>query len=397
MQSSFTTHYQCESIQILIKKSILVSGIYIHIPFCKKACHYCNFHFSTNQNSKSAFIKAVCKELMLRKSEYASEEIQSIYFGGGTPTVLEVSELEVILQTVYEHYKVSDTPEITLEANPDDLDADKIKALSHTKINRLSIGIQSFHESDLSAMNRAHNADEAKKCLEIATTYFDNITIDLMFGMPTMSVAQWRQNLQTAFGFGIKHLSCYALTVEPKTALEHFIKKGSHPPMDDELAAKHFEVLLEETATQGLTHYETCSFGHPDYFSRHNTSYWLGKTYMGVGPSAHSFDGVQRSWNVSNNSKYIKSMEADVRPFESEVLSVENRFNEYIMTGLRTIWGVSLEKIETDFGAHIKAQLLENSKKFRTSKTLILEENHLKITRTGKFLSDGIASDLFLV
>tara|TARA_B110000971_G_scaffold52183_2_gene52913 strand:- start:3921 stop:5114 length:1194 start_codon:yes stop_codon:yes gene_type:complete len=397
LQSSFTTHYQCESIQILIKKSILVSGIYIHIPFCKKACHYCNFHFSTNQNSKSAFIKAVCKELMLRKSEYASEEIQSIYFGGGTPTVLEVSELEVILQTVYEHYKVSDTPEITLEANPDDLDADKIKALSHTKINRLSIGIQSFHESDLSAMNRAHNADEAKKCLEIATTYFDNITIDLMFGMPTMSVAQWRQNLQTAFGFGIKHLSCYALTVEPKTALEHFIKKGSHPPMDDELAAKHFEVLLEETATQGLTHYETCSFGHPDYFSRHNTSYWLGKTYMGVGPSAHSFDGVQRSWNVSNNSKYIKSMEADVRPFESEVLSVENRFNEYIMTGLRTIWGVSLEKIETDFGAHIKAQLLENSKKFRTSKTLILEENHLKITRTGKFLSDGIASDLFLV
>jgi oxygen-independent coproporphyrinogen-3 oxidase len=374
-----------------------VSGIYIHIPFCKKACHYCNFHFSTNQNSKSAFIKAVCKELMLRKSEYASEEIQSIYFGGGTPTVLEVSELDAILQTVYEHYNVSDTPEITLEANPDDLGTEKIKALSQTKINRLSIGIQSFHESDLTAMNRAHNADEAKKCLEIATTYFDNITIDLMFGMPTMSVALWRQNLQTAFGFGIKHLSCYALTVEPKTALEHFINKGSHPPMDDELAAKHFEVLLQETATQGLTHYETCSFGHLDYFSRHNTSYWLGKTYMGVGPSAHSFDGVQRSWNVSNNSKYIKSLEADLRPYESEVLSVENRFNEYIMTGLRTIWGVSLEKIETDFGVKIKTQLLENSKKFRASKTLILEENHLKITRTGKFLSDGIASDLFLV
>jgi len=374
-----------------------VSGIYIHIPFCKKACHYCNFHFSTNQNSKSAFIKAICKELMLRKSEYKSQEIQSIYFGGGTPTVLEVSELEAILLAVYEHYKVSDTAEITLEANPDDLDAENIKALSNTKINRLSIGIQSFHESDLTAMNRAHNADEAKNCLEIATTYFDNITIDLMFGMPTMTVEQWRQNLQTAFAFGIKHLSCYALTVEPKTALEHFIKKGSHPPMDDELAAKHFEVLLEETSMQGLTHYETCSFGHPEYFSRHNTSYWLGKTYMGVGPSAHSFDGVQRSWNVSNNSKYIKSLVVDVRPFESEVLSLKNRFNEYIMTGLRTIWGVSLEKIETDFGVDIKVQLLENSKKFRTSKTLILEDNHLKITRTGKFFSDGIASDLFLV
>lgn len=374
-----------------------MSGIYIHIPFCKKACHYCNFYFSTNQNSKSAFIRAVCKELALRKQEYKTEEIQSIYFGGGTPTVLDVSELNTILQTVYEHYKVSNTPEITLEANPDDLNTENIKALSNTKINRLSIGIQSFHESDLTAMNRAHNAAEAKKCLEIATTYFDNITIDLLFGMPTMSVEQWRQNLQTAFGFGIKHLSCYALTVEPKTALEHFINKGSHPPMDDELSAKHFEVLLEETLTQGLTHYETCSFGLPDYFSRHNTSYWLGKAYMGVGPSAHSFDGKIRSWNISNTTKYIKSLETNQRPYESEVLSVENRFNEYIMTGLRTIWGISLEKIETDFGVEIKTQLLKNSEKYRTSKMLILEDNYLKITKTGKFLSDGIASDLFLV
>ena len=374
-----------------------MSGIYIHIPFCKKACHYCNFHFSTNQNSKSAFVKAVCRELVLRKSEYVSKEIQSIYFGGGTPTVLEVSELVMILQVIYKHYKVSDTPEITLEANPDDLDLEKIKALSQTKINRLSIGIQSFHESDLSAMNRAHNADEAKKCLEIATTYFDNITIDLMFGMPTMTVEHWRQNLQTAFAYGIKHLSCYALTVEPKTALEHFIRKGSHPPMDDELSAKHFEVLVEETSKQGLTHYETCSFGHSGYFSRHNISYWLGKTYMGVGPSAHSFDGAKRSWNVSNNSKYIKALEADELPFESEVLSVENRFNEYIMTGLRTIWGISLEKIETDFGTKIKEQLLQDSKKFITSNTLEIEDDHIKITHAGKFLSDGIASDLFLV
>jgi oxygen-independent coproporphyrinogen III oxidase len=374
-----------------------VSGIYIHIPFCKKACHYCNFHFSTNQNYKSAFIKAVCKELILRKLEYRNEEIQTIYFGGGTPTVIEVSELNTILKTVYKYYKVSDTPEITLEANPDDLDLENLKALSNTKINRLSIGIQSFHEPDLTAMNRAHNANEAKKCLEIATSYFDNITIDLMFGMPTMSEEQWRNNLQTAFGLGIKHLSCYALTVEPKTALEHFISKGSHPPMDDEVSAKHFEVLLEETSKHGLTHYETCSFGHPEYFSRHNTSYWLGKPYMGVGPSAHSFDGKSRSWNISNNTKYIKSLEANIRPFESEILSLENRFNEYIMTGLRTIWGISLEKIETDFGVVIKNKLLETSEKFRDSELLFLDENHLKITNTGKFLSDGIASDLFLV
>jgi len=374
-----------------------VSGIYIHIPFCKKACHYCNFHFSTNQNSKSAFIEAVCRELILRKSEYASDEIQSIYFGGGTPTVLDVTELNTILKTVYKNYKVSETAEITLEANPDDLDLEKIKQLSNTKINRLSIGIQSFHESELSAMNRAHDAEDAKKCLELATAYFDNITIDLMFGMPTMSIELWRQNLRIAFEFGIKHLSCYSLTVEPKTALEHFIKKGSHPPMDDELAAQHFEVLLEETSAHGLTHYETCSFGHPDYFSKHNTSYWLGKTYMGVGPSAHSFDGSKRSWNVSNNSKYIKALEVDKLPFESEVLSVENRFNEYIMTGLRTIWGISLGKIEADYGVKIKDHLLQNSKKFISSNTLVIEDNHLKITTSGKFLSDGIASDLFLV
>ena len=374
-----------------------MSGIYIHIPYCKKACHYCNFHFSTNQNSKSSFIKAVCKELQLRSPEYRSQEIQTIYFGGGTPTVLEVSELTSILDVVYEVYNVSADPEITLEANPDDLDLEKIIAISKTKINRLSIGIQSFHEADLLAMNRAHNADEAKKCLEVATKYFDNITIDLMFGMPAMTVELWRQNLQTAFGFGIKHLSCYAMTVEPQTALEHFIKKGSHPPMDDELAAQHFKVLIEETSQQGLIHYETCSFGSPGYFSKHNTSYWLGKPYLGVGPSAHSFDGKKRSWNIANNSKYIKSIEASVLPSESEILSIENRFNEYVMTGLRTIWGVSLQKIETEYGIKIKNKLLENAKKLVASDFLVIEDQHLKITTTGKFLSDGIASELFLV
>ena len=291
-----------------------MSGIYIHIPFCKKACHYCNFHFSTNQNSKSSFIKAVCQELKLRSYEYSSKEVQTIYFGGGTPTVLEVSELSIILDVIYDIYNVSSNPEITLEANPDDLDSKTIIALSKTQINRLSIGIQSFHESDLVAMNRAHDSEEAKQCLKIATSYFDNITIDLMYGMPAMTVELWSQNLQTAFSFGVKHLSCYAMTVEPKTALEHFIVKGCHLPMDDELAAQHFKVLMEETSQQGLIHYETCSFGSPGYFSKHNTSYWLGKPYLGVGPSAHSFDGKKRSWNIANNSKYIKSIEASVLP-----------------------------------------------------------------------------------
>ena len=374
-----------------------MSGIYIHIPFCKKACHYCNFHFSTNQNSKSSFIKALSKELRLRSFEYESNKIQTIYFGGGTPTVLQISELISILDVVYEFYNVSETPEITLEANPDDLDLEKIVTLSKTKINRLSIGIQSFHETDLVAMNRAHSAYEAKKCLDLATRYFDNITIDLMFGMPTMSMDLWRENLQIAFGFGIKHLSCYAMTVEPQTALEHFIKKGSHPPMDDELAANHFKVIIEETSKQGFIHYETCSFGKPDYFSKHNISYWLGKTYLGVGPSAHSFNGKKRSWNISNNSKYIKSIEASILPSESEILSIENKFNEYIMTGLRTMWGVSLQIIETEYGPKIKDQLLENATKLLKSDFLVIEDQHLKVTTTGKFLSDGIASELFLV
>ena len=374
-----------------------MSGIYIHIPFCKKACHYCNFHFSTNQNSKSSFIKALSKELRLRSFEYESNKIQTIYFGGGTPTVLQISELISILDVVYEFYNVSETPEITLEANPDDLDLEKIVTLSKTKINRLSIGVQSFHETDLVAMNRAHSAYQAKKCLDLATRYFDNITIDLMFGMPTMSMDLWRENLQTAFGFGIKHLSCYAMTVEPQTALEHFIKKGSHPPMDDELAANHFKVIIEETSKQGFIHYETCSFGKPDYFSKHNTSYWLGKTYLGVGPSAHSFNGKKRSWNISNNSKYIKSIEASILPSESEILSIENKFNEYIMTGLRTMWGVSLQIIETEYGPKIKDQLLENATKLLKSDFLVIEDQHLKVTTTGKFLSDGIASELFLV
>tara|TARA_B110000003_G_scaffold194145_1_gene192863 strand:- start:2785 stop:3909 length:1125 start_codon:yes stop_codon:yes gene_type:complete len=374
-----------------------MSGIYIHIPFCKKACHYCNFHFSTNQNSKSSFIKAVSNELQLRSSEYESKKVKTIYFGGGTPTVLQISDLTNILDAVYEFYNVSETPEITLEANPDDLNLEKIIALSKTKINRLSIGIQSFHETDLVVMNRAHSADEAKICLEIATKYFDNISIDLMFGMPTMSADLWLENLQTAFGFGIKHLSCYSMTVEPQTALEHFIKKGSHPPLDDELAANHFEVLIEEALKDGFIHYETCSFGKSDYFSKHNTSYWLGKPYLGVGPSAHSFNGKKRSWNISNNSSYIRSLEASILPSESEILSIEDTFNEYIMTGLRTMWGVSLKKIETEYGLKIKEQLIENTTELVKSDFLVIEDHYIKITPTGKFLSDGIASKLFLV
>ena len=374
-----------------------MAGLYLHIPFCKQACHYCNFHFSTNQKHKHDFLQALCKELQLRAKELKSAPLKSIYFGGGTPSLLTLEDLHLIFQAIEMYYNVEPNAEITLEANPDDLTASYINMLSETKINRLSIGIQSFFEEDLQEMNRAHNAKEAIECLIIAQRCFDNISIDLMYGMPQMTAERWRENLKIALDLDIKHLSCYALTVEPKTALEHFIKTAKHPPMDDALTAAHFQVLIEDTKKAGLTHYEVCSFGIPDTFSKHNTSYWLGKPYIGVGPSAHSFDGKKRSWNVSNNSKYIKTLEQDQLPLTEELLTPENRFNEYLMTGLRTMWGVSLSKIEEKFGVEFKNQLLKNAQKHMNSKTLVLEDDVLITTIKGKFLCDGIASDLFIL
>ncbi|MDA8572253.1 radical SAM family heme chaperone HemW [Flavobacteriaceae bacterium] len=374
-----------------------MAGLYIHIPFCKKACHYCNFHFSTNQKHKYEFLQALCKELQQRATELKNTTVSSVYFGGGTPSLLTSEDLNLIFKTIETYYKIAPSAEITLEANPDDLKNSKIKMLSETQINRLSIGVQSFFEEDLQLMNRAHNANEAVESLKIARQYFDNISIDLMYGMPQMSVERWRENLKVALGLGIKHMSCYALTVEPKTALEHFIKTSKHPPMNDALAASHFQVLIEDTQKAGLTHYEVCSFGTPEYFSQHNTSYWLGKPYLGVGPSAHSFDGKKRSWNVSNNTTYIKTLAKNQLPLTEEILTPENRFNEYLMTGLRTMWGVSLRNIDKNYGSEFKTQLLENAQKHLNSKMLILENDVLKTTNKGKFLCDGIASDLFIL
>ena len=374
-----------------------MAGLYLHIPFCKKACHYCNFHFSTNQKHKQDFIAALCKELQLRAKELKSAPLESIYFGGGTPSLLTLQDLNVIFQTIDVYYNVKPDAEITLEANPDDLTLKKIQAFASTPINRLSIGIQSFFDEDLQLMNRAHSAKEARRCIEMATPYFDNITIDLLYGMPQMSNERWKENLQIAFDLQLNHLSCYALTVEPKTALAHFIKTAQHPPMDDAVAAAHFQILVEETAKAGYTHYEVCSFGKPNYFSKHNTSYWRGKPYLGVGPSAHSFDGEKRAWNVSNNVNYIKALAEEKLPRTEEVLTPKNRFNEYLMTGLRTIWGVSLAHIEKEFGQTFQIELLKNAQKHINKKTLVIDGDVLKTTAKGKFLCDGIASDLFFI
>ena len=346
---------------------------------------------------KDEMVLALAKEIELRKGESQYEIIETIYFGGGTPSVLTIDDIQFLINSVYEHYHVVENPEITLEANPDDLDNEIIIQYANSPINRLSIGVQSFFEDDLELMNRAHNSEEAKKCLEFATQYFDNISIDLIYGMPNMSNEKWLQNIETALSFNIPHISSYALTVEPKTALYKMIKSGAIPTLDDDLAQQHFHILIDKLQENGFVHYELSNFGKPDFFSKNNTAYWLGKKYIGIGPSAHSYNGESRSWNIANNSLYLKAIAENKLPSETEILSKTDQYNEYIMTGLRTIWGVSLERIETEFGTKYLDYLHQQVEKYISDHLLEIENNVLKTTKKGKFLSDGIASDLFLL
>ncbi|MBW8241947.1 radical SAM family heme chaperone HemW [Muricauda oceani] len=373
-----------------------MSGIYIHIPFCKQACHYCDFYFSTQLGKKEVMVSAIAKELELRKSE-VDDQVETIYFGGGTPSVLSYEEIEFLIQAVYDNYKVIDRPEITLEANPDDLSNNRIIQLSNSSINRLSIGIQSFFDEDLKLMNRAHNASEAEKCIQAATQYFDNITIDLIYGIPGMDNERWRANIQKALDFGLRHISSYALTVEPRTALKKFIEIGIVPDVDDEQAQEQFYILVDRLEAEGFVNYEISNFGKPDFFSKNNTAYWLGKRYLGVGPSAHSFDGKQRSWNIRNNPTYIKKINEGELPSEIEILSTTDRYNEYVMTGLRTIWGVDLDRTASEFGENYLKYLNQQAAKYLAQDLLVIANGKLLTTKKGKFLADGIASDLFMI
>lgn len=374
-----------------------MSGIYIHIPFCKQACYYCNFYFSTSLKKKTELLDCLVKEIDLRKSELNNDIVETIYFGGGTPSILSTEEINRLIEAVYNNFDVVEHPEITLEANPDDLSEEKIKELAASKINRLSIGVQSFFERDLKLMNRAHNAEESKKCLQIATQYFSNISVDLIYGIPDCSNEQWTENIHTALSFGVPHISSYALTVEPNTALERFIDKGVIKNVDDDKAEEQFLILTDELNAAGFIHYELSNFGKENFFSKNNSAYWLGKSYLGIGPAAHSFDGVQRSWNVQNNTKYIKDIVENKLPIQRETLSVIDRYNEYVMTGLRTIWGVSFSRIELDFGNNYAKYLKMQAQKYIDQELLCNENDILKTTRKGKFLSDGLASDLFML
>lgn len=366
------------------------------MPFCKQACHYCDFHFSTSVKKKPQMVQAICKEILLRKEEIRGE-VETVYFGGGTPSLLEKEELQQIFDVIYKNYSVVKDAEVTLEANPDDLSEEKIKMFAASPINRLSIGVQSFFEDDLKLMNRAHNEKEALESIQFAKHHFDNISIDLIYGIPGLNNERWRENLQIALDLEVPHISSYALTVEPRTALKTMIEKGKIGPVEEDLAREQYEILVEVLEEAGFENYEFSNFGKPRYFSRNNTAYWFGKPYLGIGPSAHSFDGLQRKWNVNNNALYLKALNIDELPAEVEKLSVSDRYNELVMTRLRTKWGVAVDEVERSFGKKYKNYLLREAAKLLEEGMLEWKEKRLQVSKKGKFLSDGIAAQLFWI
>ena len=372
-----------------------MSGIYIHIPFCKQACHYCDFHFSTSLKHKTHLVKSINKELFLRKSELKSEFIETIYFGGGTPSLLSPDEIRSILKTIFNDFEVVLNPEITFEVNPDDIDENYLKVIKKLGVNRLSIGIQSFFSNDLNLMNRSHDALQAEQVLELVSKYFKNFSVDLIYGTPGLTNEMWIKNIDTVLKYNTPHISSYALTIEKDTALSHFINKGIVKPVSDEQSQEQFQILVNKLIDVGFIHYELSNFGKPNKFSKNNSSYWNGGLYLGIGPSAHSYNGKTRSWNIANNLKYISSISKGILPSDVEVLTKIDRYNERIMTGLRTMWGVSFIQIEKDFGKDYLVYLKNRSKSFIKEGLLVIDAGALIATSKGKFLVDGIASDLF--
>ncbi len=374
-----------------------MSGIYFHIPFCKQACHYCNFHFSTSLKHKSAVLQAMKKELRYFAEQGWQGPINTLYFGGGTPSILSVSEIEAFITQAAQLFNLDPAAEITLEANPDDLKADKIRELAGSSVNRLSVGIQSFDAGELQWMNRAHTPTEALESLEATARLFPNYSLDLIYGIPGSNMELWADNLEQALQFKPPHISAYALTVEPRTALSSFIAKGRSPDVDEGQAQEQFEYLVQSLTGMGYDHYEISNFARPGFYSRNNSAYWQGERYLGIGPAAHSFDGEKRWWNPSNNSLYIRALDKGEIQAEFEILTPRDRYNEAVMTGLRSRWGVSLKKIEEEFGEVYKAYLLQQAAPYLRDQFLFLDSETLYTSGKGKFLADGIASDLFMI
>ena len=375
-----------------------MAGIYLHIPFCKQACNYCDFHFSTSMKMKVDFVKAIIQEIELRKDVFANKFISSIYFGGGTPSLLSKEELDMIFEKLYKSFKINADAEITLEANPDDLNFDKILQLKDTPINRLSIGVQSFRDEDLKYMNRAHTAIEALNSIKMAQdSGFQNITIDLIYGTPGMSNEDWKYNLRKSFALNLPHISSYALTVEEKTPLYYQILKKNIGPVDEQQSADQFKILIDEMLRYGYEQYEISNFCKDNSYSKHNTSYWKKDHYLGLGPSAHSYFGNSRFWNLSNNVKYIKALSASQLPLVKENLNTQDMYNEYVMTSLRTKWGCSLIEIEKNYSRSYLNYFKVQIKGHEMNGYIIENKGVYTLSEKGKLIADRITSDLFVI
>lgn len=373
-----------------------MASLYIHIPFCKQACNYCNFHFSTQLQYAAEMINSITLEMKLRKHELPDEPLQSIYVGGGTPSILGDVLLHQLFNDIYTTFKVEPNAEITIESNPDDITPEKLYAIKQTPVNRFSMGVQSFFDEDLIWMNRAHKANEAEKSIKLIQDFgFDKISIDLIYGGPTLSNENWTKNLAKINELGLNHVSAYCLTVEPQTALHHHINKGKLPALDEEKAAEQFNMMIEQLGSFGFEQYEISNFARNKEYAVHNTSYWQNKPYLGVGPSAHSFNGKQRSWNVANNQVYMKQLVQHILPLEIETLTTANSINEYMMTGLRTIWGCSWQEISSRFGEQYYAELKYKIEPYITQQKIVDDGISFKLTTQARILADGIASDLF--
>lgn len=373
--------------------------IYIHIPFCKQKCSYCNFHFSTSLNFKDEMLSAMKREIFLRKDELQNKNLKSLYFGGGTPSILSGDEIKSLIDEVLKYYDFNSDIEITLEANPDDLDKNFLKQLSTSPVNRLSIGTQSFFGEDLRLMNRAHNASDAEGSIKRAQDFgFENLSIDLIYGSPTSNLEIWKQNLNKTIALEVPHISSYALTVEPKTALEKWIANGKVSNPKEEEQNREFYYMIDFLKDHEFEHYEISNFAKKGFHSRHNSAYWKYTEYLGIGPSAHSYNGFDtRSWNIANNQQYIKKLDSNLLAKETEILSPKDQFNEMIMIGLRTTWGVDLESLQNKFKEDILDRFQKEIQQKIADGILIEENKHLKIPEKHWFMADGIASDLFQV
>jgi len=373
-----------------------MAGIYIHIPFCKKKCHYCNFYSLASNRYFDEIIDAIALEIPQRKNLIGNNLIESIYFGGGTPSLMGARHLQKIMTAIYQNFTISENAEITLEANPDDLSIEKLKAFKENKINRLSIGIQTFNDHELKYLNRTHDAKKAIESIEMAReSGFNNLTVDLIYGLPDSTSESWSRNLQLIRNLDIPHLSCYALTVEPNTAFEYFIRKGQLKPPEEELFLNQFEQLIDFTAANGYEHYEISNFCRSGLYARHNTAYWFGAPYLGLGPSAHSFDGNSRFWNIAHLKKYMDGIAQNMPVFEQESLTQKHRYNEFVMTRLRTFWGIGFADLQKDFGEELSGYFFDRLKKYKDSEVLEISATHVRLSRKGIFISDNIISDFF--